>query len=115
VLEQMRQFGAPAAAIAVVEARVEQAEAADDFEVWPDCWQAFEFFRSLRGQWRHVSGMSTDRTGLDFVAVQVAMTHHPIPRRRQGALFKDMQIMETAVLLADHERALKRAAEKGNG
>jgi len=111
----MRQAGAPAAAIAAVEAQVEQSEAAADFEVWPDCWQAFEFFRSLRGQWRYVSGMSTDRTGLDFAAVQVAMTHHPIPRRRQGALFKDMQIMETAVLLADHERAQKRAAEKGNG
>jgi hypothetical protein len=113
VIEQMRAFGAPQEAIDAVVHRVEAAEQAADFEVWADCVDAFEFFRSLRGQWRHVSGMSTARTGIDYAAVQVAMTHHPIPRRRQRAMFKDLQIMETAVLIADHELAQKRAAEKG--
>ena len=108
-------MGAPPAAIEAVARRVEESEQAADFEVWHDCVEAFEFFRSLRGQWRHVSGMSIARTGLDYAAVQVAMTHHPIPRRRQRAMFKDLQIMETAVLIADHELAQQRAAEKAVG
>lgn len=104
-------MGAPPDVIDRARQQAQASEQAEDFEVWPDCLAAVEFFTSLRGQWRHVSGMTTARTGLDFAAVQAAMDMHPIPQRRRPQLFQDVVLMESAVLTVDHERREKRAQQ----
>lgn len=114
MVEQLVLTGAPIEMIEQARSEAEADEVVRDFEIWPDCLDSFNFFLSLRGQWAHVSGMTTARTGLPSTRVQAHMDLQGIRHRKRPQLFKDINAMEEAVLVVDRELAAKRQAEKGD-
>lgn len=98
VIEQLERFKAPQAVIDRARERMRSADA-DDFEVWPDNWQAVSFFCRLETQWRYVGSMaSVHRVGLEYGGVEAAMRLTGIARGMRAALFDDICLMETAAL-----------------
>ena len=111
VVDQLELAGAPQDVIDEARARVAAADQVADFEVWEDCWNAWLFFLSLRGQWQHAVGMAgMARTGLPFDRVLSAMVMQPIARVARPQLYDDIKRMEEAVLMADRSIAKKKAA-----
>jgi hypothetical protein len=96
----------------VVEAARRQANPQrDDFEVWADCWAAFEFFMALRGDWNVVSGLAVARVGIPSDRIESAMRLKPIPRAERPQMYADVKLMERAVIGADHELREKQKKE----
>lgn len=92
--------------------QVAAADAGDDFDVWPDCWDTFIFFiRDLSGEWNWVGGMSTARTGIPSDRIESAMRLKPVPPKQRAELYADLKAMERAVLTADRELAKKQKKE----
>lgn len=110
VVEQLELASAPQDVIDEAKARADAATKVEDFEVWEDCWDAWMFFLSLRGQWQHAVGMGTViRTGLPFDRVLAAMVMQPVARSARPQLFQDIKLIEGAVRMADRDIADKRA------
>lgn len=99
-------MGAPAEVVANARGRLERAKH-PVFEVWTDCWDAWLLFRSLFGQWIY-AGMAGVRVGLNWSSVDIALRRSGLRRKQQDQLFKDMQIMEEAAIVAERELAKKK-------
>jgi hypothetical protein len=74
--------------------------ATDDFEVWPENWDAVQMFLRCQTQWR-TAGMG-GVLGLDYVAVSWLLRLYRV--RDQRAVLEDLQTMEAAVLEAMAEK-----------
>ena len=66
------------------------------FEVFPQNWRAFQFFRRAGTQWRfnpagHVSG-------LDYAAVESIFNSHQVPPRQRARLLSDICLIERGAL-----------------
>ncbi|WP_158602119.1 DUF1799 domain-containing protein [Pararobbsia silviterrae] len=73
------------------------------YEVYPENWRVVQLFLALSTQWRMtaLSTMADARliqTGFDYAAVEPVMRLTGIKCRHRAALFKDLQVMEDAVL-----------------
>ena len=68
---------------------------ADVIEIWPEHWDAVQFFMRLPTQWRY--GMS-GRTGLDYTAVLAMLREMRLPREQRDRIFAGVQVMESAAL-----------------
>ena len=71
-------------------------EVEDEFEVWPDNYQAVSTFIELQTQWR-VSGMGS-ATGLDYVAALAVIRELELEKDEARELFADIRVMEAAAL-----------------
>jgi hypothetical protein len=72
----------------------------EDFEVWPENWDAVQMFLRCQTQWR-TAGMG-GVLGLDYVAVSWLLRLYRV--RDQRAVLEDLQTMEAAVLEAMAEK-----------
>ena len=72
----------------------------DDYEVWPENWEAVQMFLRCQTQWR-TAGMG-GVLGLDYVAVSWLLRLYRV--RDQRAVLEDLQTMEAAVLEAMAEK-----------
>ncbi len=91
----MRTAGAPEEVIEAARQRISDERA---FEVWPECWDAVNFFYALSTQWKWLVGAKAMRSGLDYTAVASTMQMLGLPRRKRAELFEDIQVMESAAL-----------------
>ena len=105
VIEAMEAWGAPPEQIAAVYARIEADKAPkpqETFGVYAENMPAAQAFLDLRTQWVR-TGFNGQRTGLNYAAVLDWLAlFYPKTKTRQQ-LMKDLQLMELAVLQADHE------------
>lgn len=63
--------------------------------LWACNVPAWSLFQAVRTQWRvGVNG----REGLDYGAVEIAMSRTGAPERDRDELFADLQVMEAAAL-----------------
>lgn len=90
--------GAPPEVLEAARAKMKPA-IEEGFDVWPENWAAFNFFKGLRSQWIVVAGMGNAiKCGLDYCRVEAKMNILGIPRKKRPELFHDLQIMEHAAL-----------------
>lgn len=80
----------------IIDAARAQFEEVETFEVWPDNWQAVQFFAGLSTQWK--SNAAGHLTGLDYAGMEAAARMQLIPARKWRNLFFSAQVMETAAL-----------------
>jgi hypothetical protein len=66
----------------------------DDYEVWPENWDAIQMFLRCQTQWR-TAGMG-GVIGLDYAAVSWVLRLYKI--KDQRAVLEDLQVMEAAVI-----------------
>jgi hypothetical protein len=74
----------------------------DDYEVWPENWDATQIFLRCQTQWR-AAGMG-GVMGLDYAAVAWVLRLYKI--KDQRAVLEDLQVMEATVIkgLSEKER-----------
>lgn len=105
IVEAMEAMCAPAEDVEAVRAQVlaeAPPEEPEGFGVYADNLTTVSAFLALRTQWNY-AGMAGQRTGFNYAGVSAWLQAHIKPRRRR-ALFSDLQVMEHAVLQADHEQ-----------
>jgi hypothetical protein len=83
--------------------RAEELRADGPYEVFPENWRALQLFLALATQWRicalsTMAGAHLVQTGLDYAAVEPAMRLLGVKRHRRAALFRQIQMMESAAL-----------------
>ena len=67
----------------------------DEFEVWPDNWQALDVFMSMGTQWRvGASGA----TGLDYGVLPDVMRLRGVPKADRAEVFDWVRLMEGEAL-----------------
>lgn len=71
-------------------------EADEHFEVWPENWLTLEVFIACQTQWRYLSGMSVEKTGLDYTAVTALMNAWGVEDTRE--VFDGVRLVEATVL-----------------
>lgn len=71
---------------------------AEVFEIWPDCWPAWQLFMELSGQWRF-SGMG-GCTALDYTPLFMRMDRMGLCDEAWNNLFFDIRVIERAALEA---------------
>jgi hypothetical protein len=104
VLRGLEVFGVSAQCIDALRAREKQE--ANDFEVYGDCWESVMFFLMVQTQWIYcAAGWGARRAGLNFSGIESALRISGTARSKWSALFIDLKEIETAVLLADQEKA----------
>lgn len=74
----------------------------DEFEVWPDAWQAFRLFESMQSQWRTGVGGAS---GLDYAVIPAVASMLGLKRRDLNSIFPDLRIMENEALAVMTEAA----------
>ena len=89
-----------------------QAGIAEDFEIYEDNWDSWQFFLVVQTQWVF-RGMSGQRSGLNYAGVESGMRLSGLPRVRWPAVLTDLRTLEYGVLEADAELAEKQ--ERTNG
>lgn len=72
---------------------IEQPPPSDDFEVWPENWDAVVMWSRIQTQWRTSAG---GVIGLDYSALAWLFKMYEVEDPR--ALLEDLQIMEGAAL-----------------
>lgn len=102
----MAAWGAPAEDIERVRAQVDAAAEssagdAETFGVYAENLPIVHAFTALRTQWQY-AGMGGTRVGFLYAGV-IAWINTNVRRRHRRALLSDLQLMEGAVLTADHE------------
>lgn len=107
----MRASGAPEEVIADAQAQADRDKAIIDFEIWADCWKAFEFFRGLAGDWNYAVGMTAVRVGIPSNRVESAMNLLSVAPRKRKPLYEDVKLMERQVRAVDGEKAEKRESK----
>lgn len=66
-----------------------------EFEVWPDNWQAFSLFARMTTQWRVGMG---GPTGLCYDVLLALMDRMHLSEEEHDQLFEDILVMERAAL-----------------
>jgi len=79
---------------------IEQDEEPDQFEVWPENWDAIEMWCRVQTQWRTSAGGAI---GLDYGALSWLFKMYAVEDPR--ALLEDLQVMEGAALAAMNREA----------
>lgn len=74
---------------------VEDDDGADDFEVWPENWDAVQVFAAMAGHWRR-DPLSGGYVGLDYPAVESVMRMLKVADT--ASTFRDLQTMERVAL-----------------
>lgn len=110
ILEAMAAWGAPAEDIAAVRSRIEAeavkaTDSAETFGVYADNLATVHAFQAVSTQWQY-AGFG-QRVGYLYAGV-IAWINFNVHRRRRRALLADLQVMERAVLGADHELREKK-------
>lgn len=109
----MEAYGASAAQIEAVRARIEAASPATEstttFAVYAENLPVVLAFQALSTQWQY-AGMAGRRMGLCYAGVSAWLDRF-IHRRKRRALMHDLQVMERAVLEADQEQRDKKERE----
>lgn len=110
----MEAYGASAAQIEAVRARIDAARPADQadhssFGVHADNLPVVQAFLAVSTQWQY-AGMAGQRMGLCYAGVNAWLDRF-IHRRKRRALMHDLQVMERAVLAADQEQRDKKERE----
>lgn len=95
-IDDLRALNAPEDVIA----ELEQAQQAEDFEVFEDNWPAVEMFLRLQTQWRVSFG---GLVGLDYVAVKWLFDVYEVEDHKE--MLDALMIMERAALSALSEDA----------
>lgn len=72
------------------------------FYLWPECLEAFRFWRGIQTQWHR--DMENRRVRLDFQAVDLVMKWEGIPKKQQKELTGYIRAMEVAALNAQVEQ-----------
>jgi hypothetical protein len=67
----------------------------DEFEVWPDNWQALDVFMSMGTQWR--TGVA-GATGLDYGVLPDVMRLRGVPKSDRPEVFDWIRLMEGEAL-----------------
>lgn len=105
MLDQLRQFGAPAEVLRAAEQRLKAEADAVTLPVWPENWHAVNLFLALATQWHWVAPwrLPAQRTGLrlDAVPTVLPMVRRAVPARHRqpyAVLLRQLQAMEDAVL-----------------
>lgn len=92
---ELAGLGIPDAQIAQMVATTAQRE---EFEVWPDNWDALVLFAECGTQWRWLAGFGrAGRTGLDYSGVESVLGSMPGITDRAQAM-ADVRVMERAAL-----------------
>lgn len=112
MLEQLRQFGAPAEVLRATQNRLEAEAAERTVPIWPENWHAVIVFVRMATQWNWAApwrGIPV-RTGLRLEALPVvqAAARREVPRRlrvKPDRLLQQLQLMEDVVLDEQGKRA----------
>lgn len=101
----MRLWGASDEDIAKAEALAAQKQkpVEIDCEVWTQNASSLKAFLAIGTQWLICTGMTAVRTGLNYAGVWTWLEREVPGRRRRLAIWKDLLIMERAVIDADNE------------
>ncbi len=75
----------------------EDVAAQEEFEVWPENWDAVMLFVDLMTQWR--MGMGSP-VALDYAAIPVVMDLNGTPAYQRRELFDAIRVMEVGALEA---------------
>jgi hypothetical protein len=67
----------------------------DEFEIWPDNWQALDVFMAMETQWR--TGMG-GATGLDYGVLPDVMRLRGVPKSERSEVFDWVRLMEGEAL-----------------
>lgn len=92
ISEALAAFGLKAEGSVIVE---------EDFFLWPENIEVFNFWRSVQSQWIYEMGY---RTGLNYGSVQICINHWPCKKKKRSELFLMTQAMEHGVLQALSEK-----------
>jgi hypothetical protein len=85
-----------------------QKDREDDFEMWPEHWDAWQVFLSCATQWRILVGLGGMRyQGLDYIGVESVMRFKGIKDEDREEVFAHLQVLE--------EEALKVINGKSSG
>lgn len=73
-----------------------QKSQADDYEIWPEHWPAWQVFGQCQSQWRLSIGMGGAYwQGLDYQGVQIVMQRIVrVPAEDETACWEHLQILE---------------------
>lgn len=93
-IEDLKALNAPEDVIA----QLEQAQSAEDFEVWDDNWPFVEMFLRLQTQWRVSFG---GLLGIDYVAAKWLFDVYSVEDHKET--LDALMIMERAALSALNE------------
>ena len=77
-----------------------KADAAGEFEIWPENWDAVVMFLRVQTQWRTSAGGAI---GLDYSVLAWLFSMYSVEDQR--ALLEDLQVMEGAALAAMNREA----------
>ena len=104
----MQKLGYSPAEIESELAFLDDEQAPQDFEIWPDNIPAFNVFRAVNHQW-HMAPLSNARVGLNYDALA---THLQIVYRnkfkKQRRLYQQIQLIERGALMHWSEVRAKR-------
>ena len=80
----------------------QQRDRPQDFELWPEHQEAWGVYLGCATQWRLSVGVGgLYWQGLDYQGVDVVMRRYRVPRKRQDAVFAELQVLE------DEEKAIR--------
>lgn len=109
----MRRLGASDVQIAQVllERGGSAAQDPNVCEVWPENWAVWEFFMRAQTQWCYAGGGMgpAARVALNYVGVEAVARLRGVPHEQLQGWADALNVIELAVLQADHELAAKRA------
>ncbi len=110
----MQAWGASAASIEAVRARIDAAASAspadsDTFAVYAENQPVVVAFEALRTQWQY-AGIAGQRMGFCYAGVSAWLDRF-VHRRKRRAVMHGLQLMERAVLVVDQEQREKQQRE----
>lgn len=72
-----------------------QQDKAEDYELGPELWPAWQVFTACWNQWRITVGFADLRyEGIEYPALESVIRLHGIPRKKQRDVFWAVQVME---------------------
>lgn len=80
-------------AVGLTRADIEEPE--EVIFIWPENWQSFQIFCSLRTQW--FTGFN-GRTGINYCSMPIVFDLYNIEQNRRLEIFEDIMVMENAAL-----------------
>lgn len=82
-----------------------QKDREDDYELWPEHWDAWQVFLSCATQWRILVGMGGVRyQGLDYGGVESVMRFQGIKGKDRREIFSQLQVLEEEALKVINEK-----------
>jgi len=88
-----------------------QKDKPDDFDLWPEHWQAWDVYLGCGTQWRYRAvprGLQASITvceGLDYQGVEVVMRRYRVPEARFDEVFSQLQVLEAETVAIRNSEA----------